>query len=175
MPDETTPPETFPVDTSPIDTSTHRHRSCSPTTRWCCRSSDLVPLGDYTFADAPTDSIVGFNDLLDLSSIVAGQSGQISGVDVFDLDGLLMGRVFAFESDVDPLTAGSLDEVRPFLTGDIPTTPLTVGTQSGETWSDPDGTTYFLLGSSNVLLWALSPTTDLLVPALQAWGESVSQ
>jgi hypothetical protein len=86
-----------------------------------------------------------------------------------------MGRVFAFESDVDPLAPGSLDEVRPHLTGDIPTTPLTVGTQAGETWSDPDGTTYFLLGSSNVLLWALSPTTDLLVPALQAWGESISQ
>ena len=37
------------------------------------------------------------------------------------------------------------------------------------------GIGYFLLGTSNVVLWALSPTADLLVPALQAWGESISQ
>lgn len=164
VPDETVPPETFPIETVPAVSDNK-----------IVLNNDLVPLGDYTFADAPTDAIGGFHELLDLSPLLAAQSGRISGVDVLDLDGQLMGRVFVFESDVDPLTPGSLEEVTPFLTGDVATTPLTIGTQSGVTWSDPDGTTYFLLGSSNVLLWALSPTVDLLVPALQAWGESISQ
>jgi hypothetical protein len=164
VPDETFPPETFPIESVPTVSDNK-----------VVLANDLVPLGDYTFADAPTDAIDGFHELLDLSPLLAAQSGRISGVDVLALDGQLMGRVFAFESDVDPLTPGSLEEVTPFLTGDVPTAPSTIGTQSGVTWSDPDGTTYFLLGSSNVLLWALSPTADLLVPALQAWGESISQ
>ena len=63
----------------------------------------------------------------------------------------------------------------PYFTSDVATTPLTVGTEAGVTWTDPDGTAYFLLGSSNVLLWALAPSADLLEPALKAWGESVSQ
>jgi hypothetical protein len=117
----------------------------------------------------------GFHALLDLSPLMAAQSGQISGVDVIGSDGRPMGRVFAFESDTDPLTPGSLEEDTPFLTSDIPTTPLTIGTQEGVTWSDPDGTSYFLLGVSNVVIWALAPSADLLQPTLQAWGESVSQ
>src|SRR6185295_6085542 len=138
-------------------------------------ASTLIPLGDYTFADVPDDVIKGFHALLDLSPLMAAQSGQISGIDVIGSDGQAMGRVFAFESDADLLTPGSVEEDTPFLTSDTPTTPLTIGTQDGVTWSDPDGTTYFLLGVSNVLLWALSPTADLLQPTLQAWGESVSQ
>lgn len=65
--------------------------------------------------------------------------------------------------------------VDPYLSNDIPTTPLTIGTLEGVTWSDPDGTSYFLIGVSNVVLWALAPTADLLTPTLKAWGESVSQ
>ena len=86
-----------------------------------------------------------------------------------------MGRVFAFESDTDPLPPGSLDEVTPYLTDNVATTPRTIGTEDGVTWTDPDGTAYFLLGSGNVVLWALAPSADLLEPALTAWGESVSQ
>ncbi|MEP7203186.1 MAG: hypothetical protein ABI894_11280 [Ilumatobacteraceae bacterium] len=164
VPDDTVPLDTFPIDTTPTESN-----------KVVVSSSDMVPLGDYTFSDPPVDATDGFHELVDLSPLLAAQSGRITGVDVLDLNGQPMGRVFAFESDVDPLPPGSLEEVTPFLTGDIPTTPLTVGTQSGVSWSDPDGTSYFLLGTNNVLLWALSPTADLLVPALQAWGESISQ
>ena len=168
LPIATLPPRTIPVDTVPLDTTPFGNKVV-------LSSNALVPLGDYTFADAPDDTIKGFHALLDLSPLMAAQSGQISGIDVIGSDGQPMGRVFAFESDTDPLTPGSLEEDTPFLTSDVPTTPLTVGTQEGMTWSDPDGTTYFLLGVSNVLLWALSPSADLLQPTLQAWGESVSQ
>ena len=169
VPEVTFPIETIPPDTIPVDTG------ALATKKVVVASTDLVPLGDYSFADAPPDSITGFQSLLDLAPTLAAQSGRISGVDVIDSAGQPMGRVFAFESDTDPLSPGSLEEVTPLLTDDIPTTPLTVGTQEGVTWSDPDGTAYFLLGTSNVLLWALAPSADLLVPALQAWGESVSQ
>jgi hypothetical protein len=167
-PPETFPVETFPVDTAPLDTTPVSNKDVRST-------ADMVPLGDYTFADAPPDAMTGFQTLLDLAPSMAAQSGFISGIDVIDLSGNTMGRVFAFEADVDPLTPGSFEEVTPYFTGDVPTTPLTIGTQAGVTWSDADGTAYFLLGVNNVVLWGLSPTADLLVPTLQAWGESISQ
>jgi hypothetical protein len=174
LPVDTPPVDTAPVDTALVDTFPLETVPLS-TNKVVVSSADLVPLGDYSFADAPADSIGGFHSLLDLSPTVAAQSGRITGVDVLDSAGQPMGRVFAFESDTDPLSPGSLEEVTPFLTADIPTTPLTVGTQEGVTWTESDGTAYFLLGTDNVLLWALAPSADHLVPALQAWGESVSQ
>jgi hypothetical protein len=172
LPIATLPPETFPVETIPVDTEA----PITPVSnKEVLSSSDMVPLGDYTFADAPADSVTGFQTLLDLAPSMAAQSGFITGVDVIDLNGATMGRVFAFEADVDPLTPGSFEEAIPYFTADVPTTPLTIGTQEGITWSDPDGTAYFLLGVANVVLWGLAPTADLLVPTLQAWGESISQ
>jgi hypothetical protein len=169
LPIATLPPQTIPVETVPLDTVPFGNKVV------VVSANTLIPLGDYTFADVPDDVIKGFHALLDLSPLMAAQSGQISGIDVIGSDGQPMGRVFAFESDTDPLAPGSVEEDTPFLTSDTPTTPLTIGTQEGVTWSDPDGTTYFLLGVSNVLLWALSPSADLLQPTLKAWGESVSQ
>jgi hypothetical protein len=168
LPPETFPVETFPVDTAPLDTIPVSNKTV-------LSSADMVPLGDYTFADPPTDAMTGFQTLLDLAPSMAAQSGFITGVDVIDLSGQTMGRVFAFEADIDPLTPGSFEEVTPYFTGDVPTTPLTIGTQNGITWSDPDGTAHFLLGVANVVLWGLAPNADLLVPTLQAWGESISQ
>jgi hypothetical protein len=169
LPTVSSPSETFPLDTSPLDTVPFSNKVV-------VSSSDLVPVGDYTFADAPDGAITSFQTLIELSPLLAAQTGRIVGVDVLDLDGQEVGRVFAFESDTDPLTPGSLEEVTPYLTGDIATTPLTVGTLDGVTWTDPgDGTAYFLLGVGNVVLWALAPTAEQLVPALQAWGESISQ
>jgi hypothetical protein len=170
LPIVTSPPETFPDETIPTDTE-----PAPINNKVIVSSADLVPLGDYSFADAPDDATTSFQTLVDLAPSMAAQTGRITGVDVLDLAGQEMGRVFAFESDTDPLTPGSLEEVTPFLTGDVVTTPLTVGTLEGVTWTDPDGTAYFLVGVKNVLLWGLAPTADLLTPALQAWGESVSQ
>ena len=173
LPEETFPVQTFPIDTSPIETVPIDTVPVS--NKVVVSSADMVPLGDYTFADAPVEAIESFHTLLDLAPSMAAQSGLITVVDVIDLDGLTMGRVFAFEADIDPLTPGSFEEVTPYFTGDVATTPMTIGTQTGVTWSDPDGTAYYLLGVSNVVLWGIAPTADLLVPALQAWGESVSQ
>jgi hypothetical protein len=169
LPVETLPVETFPLETAPVDSTAISNKTI-------VSSDTLVPLGDdYTFADAPQDAILGFQTLLDLAPSMQAQSGQISGVDVLDLDGQTMGRVFAFESDTNPLTPGSFDEATPYFTDDIPTTPLTIGTEAGVTWTDADGISYFLLGETNVVLWALAPSADLLEPALKAWGESISQ
>ena len=170
----TLPIATLPRDTIPFTTATFG-TAPPDTNKTVVSSSDLVPLGDYTFTDAPADATNGFQQLLDLAPTMAAQSGRITGIDVIGSDGQTMGRLFVFESDTDPLTPGSLNEVTPSFTSDVATTPLTVGTEAGVTWADPDGTAYFLLGSSNVLLWALAPSVDLLEPALKAWGESVSQ
>ncbi len=86
-----------------------------------------------------------------------------------------MGRIFAFESDTNPLTPGSFDEVTPFITNSTPTSPMTVGTLDGLTWNDPDGTVNFLVGVTNVVLWSFAPTQELLNSTLKAWGESISQ
>jgi hypothetical protein len=169
LPPETTPNETVPFDTVSFDTAP------PDINKTVVSSADLVPLGDYTFADAPSDATTGFQQLLDLAPTMAAQSGRITGIDVLGSDGQTMGRVFVFESDTASLTPGSLEEVTPYFTGDVATTPLTIGTEDGVTWTDPDGTAYFLLGETNVLLWALSPSVDLLEPTLKAWGESVSQ
>ena len=163
-PTETPPPDSFPR---------ARHRSSA--TSEILTSTDLVPLGDYTFADAPDPAIAGFQTLLELAPSMAAQSGRITGIDVIDSDGQAMGRVFTFESDTDPLPPGSFEDATPFFTGDTPTTPKSIGTLDGLTWSDPDGTVHFLIGVSNVVLWALAPSAELLDPTLQAWGESVSQ
>jgi hypothetical protein len=169
LPIATLPPETLPFDTIPFNTAPGTSNKTIES------SSGLVPKGDYTFADAPDDAMTSFQSLLDLAPSMAAQSGRITGVGVFDSNGQVMGRVFAFESDTDPLTPGSVEEDTPYLTSDIPTTPRKIGTLNGLTWSDPDGTTYFLVSLSNVVLWALSPSADLLEPALRAWGESIAQ
>ncbi len=164
LPAETAPPDTVSFDTTPITGN-----------KQILTSTDLVPLGDYTFADSSDTAISGFQALLELAPSMAAQSGRISGVDVIDSSSQPMGRVFTFESDTNPLPAGSFDEVTPYFTGDAPTTPKTIGTLEGITWVDPDGTAYFLIGVDNVVLWALAPSADLLDPTLQAWGESISQ
>jgi hypothetical protein len=169
LPPNSGPPETLPLETIPFGTTPLTSNKQFES------SSDLVPKGDYTFADVPVDAMTSFQSLLDLAPSMAAQSGRITGVDVFDTNGQIMGRVFAFQSDTDPLTPGSFDEATPYLTSDIPTTKKKIGTLDGLTWSDPDGTTYFLVSLANVVLWALSPSADLLEPALRAWGESIAQ
>ncbi len=168
-----TVPETFPVETFPIDTTPFDTLPLSGN-KTILSGSDIVPLGDYTFTDASDTAVSAFQSLLDAAPSMAAQSGTISGVDVLDLNGQTMGRVFAFLSDTDPLTPGSLDELTPHLTDNIPTTPLTIDNLDGVTWSDSDGTAYFLVGVSNVVLWALAPTTDLLEPAVHSLLESIS-
>jgi hypothetical protein len=175
LPIATVPAETIPLDTFPPPTTFTLDTLPLGGNKQIITSADLVPLGNYTFADAPDTAITGFKTLLELAPSMASQSGRISGIDVIDSSGKTMGRVFAFESDTNPLPAGSFEEVSPYFTNSVPTTPKTVGTLQGVTWTDTDGTAHFLLGVSNVVLWALSPTADLLVPTLQAWGESVSQ
>jgi hypothetical protein len=160
----TIPPDTLPADTAPPSTN-----------KVIVSSAALVPLGSYTFADAPASAITGFQTLLDLAPSMASQSGRITGLDVVDSTGATMGRLFAFESDTDPLTPGSFDEVTPAITSDTPTTPKTVGTLDGLSWTDPDGTVNFLVAVANVLLWSFAPSQDLLDATLQAWGESISQ
>lgn len=169
LPIATLPVGTTPLDTTPLDTTP------LGSNKEILTSTSLVPLGDYTFADSPNGAVTSFQTLLDLAPSMAAQSGRISGVDVIDSNGQSMGRVFAFESDTDPLTPGSFEEVTPFLSNNLPTTPKTVGTLEGLTFSDPDGTTYFLYSESNVVLWALSPSAELLDATLQAWGESIAQ
>jgi hypothetical protein len=169
LPIATEPPTTLPPDTLPPDTTpATSNKTITP-------STDLVPLGDYTFAEAPDTAMTGFQTLLDLAPSMAAQSGRIYGVDVIDSAGSTMGRLFAFESDVDPLTPGSFEEVTPYITGDTPTTPKTVGTIDGLSWTDADGTHNFLAGVANVVLWSFAPDESLLDQTLQAWGESISQ
>ncbi|MGZ4791319.1 MAG: hypothetical protein ACXWBO_05595 [Ilumatobacteraceae bacterium] len=163
-PPTTVPPVTFPVNTTPLSGN-----------KQVISSTNLVPLGNYTFADAPSTASSGFETLLDLAPSMAAQSGRISAVDVIGSDGKTMGRIFAFESDTNPLPPGSFDEVTPFITNSTPTSPMTVGTLNGLTWNDPDGTVNFLVGVTNVVLWSFAPTQDLLNSTLQAWGESISQ
>jgi hypothetical protein len=165
LPVDTTPIETTPPDTTPIASNKRK-----------LSSSKLVPLGSYTFADAPDGALTSFQTLLDLAPSMAAQSGTITGVDVVDSSGKSMGRVFVFQGDTDPLTPGSFDDVTPILTNNLPTSPKTIGTLDGLTFVDPsDGTNYFLYSVSNVVLWALSPSADLLLATLQAWGESIAQ
>ena len=64
LPPGTVPPETVPFDTAPPDTN-----------KTVVSSSDLVPLGDYTFADAPVDATNGFQQLLDLSPTMSPSQG----------------------------------------------------------------------------------------------------
>ena len=165
----TLPIVTLPVHTTPLDTT------APASNKVVVSSSGLVPKGAYTFADAPDGAITSFQTLLDSAPSMAAQSGAVSGLDITDLNGQSMGRVFVFQSDIDPLTPGSFEEVLPYLSNDLPTTPRTIGTLDGVTFTDPDGTSYFLASISNVVLWALSTSADLLEPTLRAWGESIAQ
>ena len=169
LPIATEPPTTVPPATIPVGTT--------PATgdKQITSSTSLVPLGNYTFADAPATASSGFVTLLDLAPSMAAQSGRISAVDVIGSNGKTMGRIFAFESNTNPLTPGSFDEATPFITNSATTTPMTVGTLNGLTWNDADGTVNFLVGVTNVVLWSFAPTQDLLNSTLKAWGESISQ
>jgi hypothetical protein len=169
LPIATTPPTTIPPLTIPVATTP------AAGDKQVISSTDLKPLGNYTFADAPATASSGFITLLDLAPSMASQSGRISAVDVIGSNGKTMGRIFAFESTTNPLTPGSFDEATPFITNSATTAPMTVGTLNGLTWSDPDGTVNFLVGVTNVVLWGFAPTQDLLNSTLQAWGESISQ
>lgn len=169
LPIATTPPTTLPPLTIPVATTP------AAGDKQVISSTDLKPLGNYTFADAPATASSGFITLLDLAPSMAAQSGRISAVDVINANGKTMGRIFAFESTTNPLTPGSFDEATPFITNSATTAPMTVGTLNGLTWNDADGTVNFLVGVTNVVLWAFAPTQDLLNSTLQAWGESISQ
>ena len=169
LPIATQPPQTIPPATIPVATTP------AAGDKQVISSTDLKPLGNYTFADAPATASSGFITLLDLAPSMAAQSGRISAVDVIDSNGKTMGRVFGFESTTNPLTPGSFDAATPFITNSATTTPMTVGTLNGLTWNDSDGTVNFLVGVTNVVLWAFAPTQDLLNSTLQAWGESISQ
>lgn len=161
VPAETVPAETVPVDTTPI------------TNKVVLSSSDLVPLGDYSFADAPSEAINGFQTLLELAPSMAAQSGSLGGVDVVDSAGQTMGRVFVFVSDTSPLTPGSLEEVTPFITGSVPTTPANLSGLDGVTWTDDDGTVNFLVGVGADMLWVFAPSADLLGSTVQDFVESI--
>lgn len=169
----TTVPLTLPIATEPPPDTTP---VTTPSNKTIISSSDLVPLGSYTFADAPDTAMNGFITLLNLSPTVAAQSGQIIGVDViFDSSSSDLNRLFAFQSDTNPLPAGSFDEVSPYLTSGASTTPKTVGTINGIFWTDPDGTVNFAAAEQNVIVWAFAPNEGQLDQTLQAWGESISQ
>ena len=169
LPIATQPPQTIPPATIPVVTTP------AAGDKQVISSTDLKPLGNYTFTDAPGTASSGFVTLLNLAPSMAAQSGRISAVDVIDSNGKTMGRIFAFESTTNPLTPGSFDEATPFITNSATTTPMTVGTLNGLTWNDADGTVNFLVGVTNVVLWSFAPTQDLLNSTLKAWGESISQ
>lgn len=163
LPIATTPAATVPFGTSFVPTSNKTVQS----------SAVLVPLGDYTFTDVPDDAARGFETVLDLAPSIDALSGIIVGVDVIDSSGELMGRIFLFEADGGPLPAGSFEEVTPFITSDTLTTPKTVGSVDGVTWTDPDGTVNFLVSGDADIVWSFAPTEAQLDAALQAWSESL--
>ena len=104
---------------------------------------------------------------------MAAQSGSLGGVDVVDSTGQTMGRVFVFVSDTSPLTPGSLEEVTPFITGSVPTTPANLSGLDGVTWTDHDGTVNFLVGVGADMLWVFAPSADLLGSTVQDFVESI--
>lgn len=162
VPDETVPVETVPLETTPVTGN-----------KVILGSSDLIPGPDYSFVDAPSDAISGFQTLLELAPLMAAQSGSIGGVDVLDSSAQTMGRVFVFVSDTNPLTPGSLDEVSPFFIGAAQTSPTTLSGLDGVTWSDDEGRSNFLVGVGADMLWVFAPSADLLGLTVQDFVLSI--
>jgi hypothetical protein len=131
----------------------------------------LVPQGDYSFEDAPADTVANFQTLLAASPVIAPQDGTIGGVDVFDNAGTNLGRVFIFVPD-DPLPPGSVEDLAPFLAGGLPTSPGTVDGIAGIGWTS--GTTSFFVGAQDDTLgWAITSSPANLEPALGHLFESL--
>jgi hypothetical protein len=167
LPIATVPVQTLPVETLPPETT------APASNKTILSSSDLLPPAGYTWQDVPSNAINGFETLLDLAASMAAQSGGINGVDLMDSGGTSSGRVFAFVSDITPMTPGSFEEVTPILASDTPTTPMTIRNLNGLTWTDPDGTVNFLVGLNNVLLWAFAPTQDSLQFTVETYLDSL--
>jgi hypothetical protein len=131
----------------------------------------LVPQGDYSFEDAPADTVTNFQTLLAASPVIAPQDGTIGGVDVYDNAGTDIGRVFLFVPD-DPLPPSSIEDLAPVLAGGKPTSPATVAGISGVTWTS--GSTTFFVGAQNeTIAWAIADTAANLEPALAHLFESL--
>jgi hypothetical protein len=131
----------------------------------------LVPQGDYSFEDAPADTVANFQTLLAASPVIAPQDGTIGGVDVYDNAGTDIGRVFVFVPD-DPLPPGAIDDLAPLLAGGLPTAPGTVAGIPGAAWSA--GSTSFFVGAQNdTIAWVIAGSPANLEASLGHLFESL--
>jgi len=132
----------------------------------------LIPQGEYSFEDAPDDTVASWQSLLDASRLRA-QSGTIGGVDVYDNTGQDVGRLFLFVAD-EPLAADAVADLQTYVAADAEPAPepATMSGATGVTWSS--GGTFFFLGEhTDTIIWVLAKSADNLEPSLAHLLESL--
>jgi hypothetical protein len=163
LPPVTVPPQTVP-DTTPL-TPTDDNKTVE------LLVPQLSPAGAYSFEDVTAEALSGFQALLGLGPVVAGQPGTIGGVTVYDDAGNGFGRVFVYVS-TGTLEPGSADEVYFNFTVE-PSSPANFVGYEGFTYQSDDGTSFFIGVQGDVIAWVVAPTFDGLEPSLQAVVESI--
>lgn len=134
-------------------------------------ASQLTPKGSYTFSDAPEGAVTLFQIFLDISTVLSPQPGQIGSVDVNEYGGIT-GRVFVFLAD-GTLAPGSVEDLIPLISAGSITIPATMAKVPGVTWSQDDGTTYFLAAYQGLIIWVVGNGATNTEAALQAVLDSL--
>ncbi len=178
---DTTPVDTTPVDTTPVTAppETQPPSTAPPETQPNLETnkvsldaaSFLVPAGNFSFQDAPADTLSSWNTLLDLSSLIKPQPGTIGGVDVFDGTGANIGRVFFMVADTT-LTPGSIEDLIPIVSSGALNVPATIGGVPGLKY-ESNGLFFFLASRDDVIVWVLSGADANLDPTLSDFFASL--
>ena len=152
LPVDTLPPDTLPLDTLPTDTVAPAGDNKLVETL----APNLVPLGDYSFADASPDIIDSFRSLVATSPLLAAQPGSIAAVEVLDSAGTAFARVFLLVVDAPLVTSGSVEEFAPLVAEGQPITPATVAGIDGVRWTSVDGKEFFLANVEDLVIWVIA-------------------
>lgn len=114
----------------------------------------LVPQGEYSFEEAPEDTVASWLNLLDATATTAPVSGTVGGVDVYDAVGAAIGRTFVFVAD-SPLAPTTISDLHATIApGSAPEAATVAGTP-GLTWTQ--GAERMFLGVHvDTVVWVIS-------------------
>lgn len=169
VPPDTLPPDTVPVETTPPVTAPPVDEGNKPSVDL----AELLPVlsNGHTFVDISDDLVITWRTLLDLSALMAPQSGTIGGLDMLDQNGITFARAFLFIAD-GQLADNSVFDLAAVLAGEAPISTVDVSTLSGAQWTSPDGFLNFLTSNQGVVLWILATNATDLEVAVQNLEEA---
>ena len=172
LPATTLPPETLPPLTNPATTA-------APVTTAAAaigekqivqRAAQLSPVGDYTFVDSPAGTVTSLQSVMNLSPVVAPQTGLLFGIDVI-VRGIVETRVISFVANGD-LTAGSAESLQTTFASGAEITQTTIAGVTGGEFTVGDNL-FFVAADNPAIVVVVAKDQASLEEGFTDFAESV--